>query len=805
MSAFHDNALMGASGSQGYTISRSVRLRSSASAYFNRTPAGAGTSNKTFTYSAWVKRGSLGSIQNLISSPNSGNSDSLRFSAADALEYNWQDTVVGQVTTTQVFRDPSAWYHIMFAMDTTQATASNRFKLYVNGVQVTAFATASYPAQNTVVNNTAAVATKLGQYANASSQNFDGYLTEINFVDGQALTPTSFGQFNSVTGVWQPLKYTGTYGTNGFYLNFSDNSNNTATTIGKDYSGNGNNWTPNNISVTSGVTYDSMIDSPTVSAVSSNYAVLNAAYIPTNTTLSSGNLDVVGTSAAYRFTQATFNLTSGKWYFEMTKTTTTQSVNGLALVLPTISRDATTPLTTGVYNIADANTSQITTNTNGGSNVIVGTTNWANGDVIQCAYDADTGKIWFGRNGTWYPATNGGTVGDPALGTNPTVTGVSGLTPASLNYSTSSNSSMNFGQRPFSYTPPTGFKALNTFNLPTPTIVNGANYMAATTYTGNGTARSIDNTVNGVSMQPDLVWIKSRSTIGDTEAYDSVRGATKYLLTDSTTTEGTAAQTLTAFNSNGFSLGTGSGGNDNTNGTTYIGWQWKAGGASSSNTNGSITSTVSVNATAGFSVVTWTNPSSGIPTIGHGLGVAPTFIIVKDRTYAYNWDVGCTSIGWANRLNLNTTGATSSGFWNSTAPTSTVFTYSSSGANSGDSMVAYCFAEVAGYSKFGSYTGNGSTDGVFVQLGFRARYLLIKETGNANSWEVYDTARNTSNVQTKRLFPNDSLAEATTDPSLDILSNGFKCRAGNTGINRSGGTYIYMAFAENPFKYSLAR
>ena len=213
----------------GYTISRSVRLRSSASAYFNRTPAGAGTSNKTFTYSAWVKRGSLGSIQNLISSPNTGNSDSLRFSAADQLEYNWQDTVVGQVTTTQVFRDPSAWYHIMFAMDTTQATASNRFKLYINGVQVTAFATANYPAQNTVVNNTAAVATKLGQYANASSQNFDGYLTEINFIDGQALTPSSFGAYNSV-GVWSPLKYNGTYGTNGFYLNFS--SNGTAAALG---------------------------------------------------------------------------------------------------------------------------------------------------------------------------------------------------------------------------------------------------------------------------------------------------------------------------------------------------------------------------------------------------------------------------------------------------------------------------------------------------------------------------------------------------------------------------------------------
>jgi hypothetical protein len=246
-------------------------------------------------------------------------------------------------------------------------------------------------------------------------------------------------------------------------------------------------------------------------------------------------------------------------------------------------------------------------------------------------------------------------------------------------------------------------------------------------------------------------------------------------------------------------------------GNSAVEWCLNAGsGTSSSNTNGSITSTVSANPTAGFSVVTWTGTGANA-TVGHGLGVAPKMMILANRGTTHDTIVYHASLPSASyRLYLNLTNAQDSGAatsFNSLAPTSSVINLGSNLYTNGNGyqMVAYCFAEVAGYSKFGSYTGNGSSDGVFVHLGFRARYLLIKETGNANSWEVYDTARNTSNVQTKRLFPNDSLAEATTDPSLDILSNGFKCRAGNTGINRSGGTYIFAAFAENPFSNALAR
>ena len=310
--------------------------------------------------------------------------------------------------------------------------------------------------------------------------------------------------------------------------------------------------------------------------------------------------------------------------------------------------------------------------------------------------------------------------------------------------------------------------------------------------------------MNSGGFQPDLVWVKERTSTSSHALVDSVRGVSNLLSSDVTDDEATGQVALTSFNSNGFTVGYD--GKTNESPQTYVGWQWKANGAGVSNDEGSITSTVSANTTSGFSIVTWTNPSSGVPTIGHGLGDAPTFIIVKDRTYAYNWDVGCDAIGWANRLNLNTGDTTSSGFWNSTAPTSTVFTYAASGANSGDNIVAYCFSEVPAYSSFGSYTGNGLSDGPFVYLGFRPAYVLIKSSTIGTSWYQFDSVRETFNEVKFPLFPDTNATEATNTFGLDFVSNGFKLRAPTGyGLNNSGGTYIYMAFAENPFKNSLAR
>ena len=309
--------------SGGYNISRSVRLRSSATAYLTRTMSASGT---TDSWSMWVKRGKLGTAQALFDYSNSSTTSfGIEFTSGDALTlYSYSSGFVLNLITSAVYRDPAAWYHIMCVIDTTQATSTNRARIYVNGVQVTSFSTATYPAQNTSLNIANSVTYGIGVTGTANSQYFDGYMTEINFIDGQALTPSSFGQTNSVTGVWQPIKYTGTYGTNGFYLNFSDNSAATATTIGKDYSGNGNNWTPNNISVTAGVTYDSMVDSPTVSAVSSNYCVMNPLVTPTSGSLSNGNLN---SSQTYQGFPSSFAMSSGQWYWEITGLTNTASNN----------------------------------------------------------------------------------------------------------------------------------------------------------------------------------------------------------------------------------------------------------------------------------------------------------------------------------------------------------------------------------------------------------------------------------------------------------------------------------------------
>jgi len=319
-------------------------------------------------------------------------------------------------------------------------------------------------------------------------------------------------------------------------------------------------------------------------------------------------------------------------------------------------------------------------------------------------------------------------------------------------------------------------------------------------------------------MQPDFVWIKDRTNANDHALFDAVRGATIGLRSNLTNAEVTDAQSLTAFNSNGFSLGTsGSTFTTNFNGSAFVGWQWKANGAGSSNTAGSITSTVSASTTSGFSIVTYTGTGSA-GTIGHGLGAAPQMIIVKNRnTSSYGWFVWHTAFGAASNtdyINLNLTDAKGSGgavsMWNTTMPTSSVFSVGTYGGVNGNTntYVAYCFAPVAGYSAFGSYTGNGSTDGPFVYLGFRPRWVMIKasSTGGAGyDWFIYDTARDTYNVCTKDLEANLSSAEDGYSADIDVTANGFKLRNGNGGTNGSSVTYIYMAVAENPFKYSLAR
>jgi hypothetical protein len=328
--------------------------------------------------------------------------------------------------------------------------------------------------------------------------------------------------------------------------------------------------------------------------------------------------------------------------------------------------------------------------------------------------------------------------------------------------------------------------------------------MDATTYTGTGASLSV---TNAGAFKPDFVWVKGRSGATDHALYDSVRGTTKQIESNTTTAETTEATGLTAFGTSGFTVG--SLAQMNTSAATYVGWQWKASNAAGvTNTSGTITSTVSVNTTAGFSIVTYIGNSS-ISTVGHGLGIKPSMIIVKNRDSAENWRIYHTSVGATGALAF-TTGAPTvlSAYWNNTEPTSSVFTVNNASPEvneNGSDFVAYCWSEIAGFSKFTSYTGNGSTDGPFIFLGFRPKYVLLKRTNSTGDWETYDTSRDLYNPEGQALFPNLSNAESSISPRIDLLSNGFKLRTSGAGINGSGDSYIVAAFAENPFKNSLAR
>jgi hypothetical protein len=335
--------------------------------------------------------------------------------------------------------------------------------------------------------------------------------------------------------------------------------------------------------------------------------------------------------------------------------------------------------------------------------------------------------------------------------------------------------------------------------------------MDSTLWTGTGSALTINNSDNGTTgFKPDLVWGKMRNSADRHYIFNSVTGVTKYLSSNLTDAEVTDANVVTSFNSNGFTLGTGNELN-RAGGYNFVGWQWQAGqGTTTTNNVGSISSQVSVNTTAGFSIVTYTG-NFVASTIGHGLGVAPSFIVCKVRNGAgFDWNSYHASLGATKFINLNSTNAagTASSVWNNTAPTSSVFSVADNGGTngSGNTIVAYCWAQVAGFSQFGSYTGNGSADGPFVYTGFRPNFIMFKNTTTgATNWQINDSARDTFNVMNKRLAPSTNDAEATNFNFGDFLSNGFKIRQTDQTWNRSGDDYIYACFAENPFKFSNAR
>jgi hypothetical protein len=434
-------------------------------------------------------------------------------------------------------------------------------------------------------------------------------------------------------------------------------------------------------------------------------------------------------------------------------------------------------------------------------------------DVIGVAFDADSGTLTFYKNGISQGAAFSGlSAGNYA----PLIT--------DGNSSTQIGASVNFGQAPlhaaatfqsaaggyFNYAPPSGYKALCQSNLTTPSIQNPSKHFDVNSYSGNSTNnRVITGLKNGVS---NFAWIKNRSNANNHQLYDSTRGVTKSISSNDPAAEVTLSE-FSSFDDGAVTLGTWDA-RTNQTGYNYILWSWKAAGSatSSSNSVGSITSQVSSNTTAGFSVVTYTGTGANA-TVGHGLGAAPKMIIVKcTNTASTPWAVWHTSIANTEYLYLNTTNAKATGvaLWNSTSPTSSVFSV----GNAQDtnyttkSFVAYVFAEIPGYSKFGSYVGNGSTDGPFAYCGFKPKYILIKCSSNSTAstvWTVYDTSRDIFNASTHEITANSSVIEAVDASGCDILSSGFKPRRNSEYLNTNGWTYIFYAVADVPFKYSNAR
>mgnify|MGYP003630271113 CR=1 FL=1 len=563
----------------------------------------------------------------------------------------------------------------------------------------------------------------------------------------------------------------------------------------------GNDYVANNFTAS-----DQLEDTPTDSADDGigNFAVWDAgrSYLG-NFALEEGNTKIVATAQDFGV-PANIGVTSGKWYWEITALQLYCYFGIVSEASMGDTSDGSVAQFDGyggevyIYGRAGMKVSKSASQTAYGDSF---TTN----DVIGVAFDADNGTIWFSKNGTWQ---NSATTGEITAGTT-TNAAYSSIDMsdywyphAHLGY-TGDFCIANFGQKPFAYTPPTGFSAIATQNLPAPTIADGSQYFNTVLYTGNGTAiGSGGNAITGVGFQPDFVWIKGRDTTFSHQLYDVIRGAEKPLNSNNTGAEGSNTEVLTAFTSDGFTVGSNSGVNQNTK--TYVGWCWKAGGSASSNTDGSITTSVSANPTAGFSIISYTGNATAGATLGHGLSSAPKFILAKNRDDGVNaWAGYHVALGGTHRIFLNTNAAAQDddGNWYDTNPSSSVVTLGNGGISNktGDDFIMYAWAEVEGFSKFGSYTGNGSADGPFVYTGFRSAFVMTKRTNSTGDWRMHDTARVPYNPFDGYLRASTTEAELSGG-DFDFLSNGFKIRNNGGESNASGGAFIYMAFAEHPFQ-----
>ena len=812
----------------GAVIERSLRFDRSDNSYLSKTFSSAGN-RRTFTFSAWVKLSVSGNAGALFSGNASGiGFFKFMFRDDGRIELNTSENSYSdssQLRTTAKFRDSTGWYHIVAAYDTTQGTASDRVKLYVNGTQITEFGTNTLPPQNHEVSVNVAGEHQIGNQVGATNYH-DGYLAEIHFVDGYQYDPSYFGFTESQTNIWMPKRYGGTYGTNGFYLNFSTLGE-TATTMGLDRSGNNNNFTPTNLEIS-----DFTLDTP-----SNTFATLNPLSTSVNT-LSKGNLYSTGGGASWRPVSSDMAMSSGRWYWEIyIDTVSSYQMHGIR---PQIRDDGDVNHDNDYY--PGTRSDEWGYNTDARlHNSASATSSWGDtytaGDIIGVALDMDAGTLNFYKNGS---------------ATGSQITGISASHSPSGSrgdylacfcvYGSTGQAIVNFGQDGtfaghkssqnkkdingignFYYTPPTGFKALCSANLrgDSSYIIEPQKHFDILTYTGNDAS---DRTITGLEFKPDLVWIKNRDQ-GDWHIFtDSVRGANTHMYpnnTDGDSTDNTNGH-VNYYTTGGFNVDCGAQGNVNENNEDYVAWCWKGGGNSNTYNidgtgygtasaagldGGTITPTgASINTKARFSIIGYTGNGSGGSTVEHGLGVVPTFMIIKKRT-GDNWMTyhqGANNFSnpqnYYFELNSNSgdIGSTSIFMW-TVAPTSSVFSLGadSSVNKNNNTYISYCWGEVPGYSKFGTYRGNSSSsNGSYIHLGFRPALIIIKKFSGNDSWQMHDSARQDYNNKSAALFPSSADAEQTSGRLIDFLSNGFKFYNADGNTNEDGHDYVYFAWAE---------
>ena len=815
----------GASNFYNGVVTTSTRFDHGSSAYLSFTPSSTGD-RKVWTWSGWIKRTSLSSGEHYIYSSwdGSGNGYNAFYFSGDKLATYFDPNNNYGTISDRMFRDVSSWFHIVHQVD----AANTSQKVWVNGVEQT-LSSGRNPANNNYQTNTSGRPMIIGKHAWGTSSYNNMQLAEVNYMDGQKYQASDFGETKN--GVWIAKEPSGiTYGTNGYRLQFNQTGVGTASTstVGADTSGNTNHFTSSGI-----VASDcAMPDCP-----ENNFCTLNYNRTGQVANLKNGALTYKDSATGGpRASVGTFGATSGKWYFEVRLDNDLYSTMcGFMDVSQYAGSHLATDTAKGTGYLGWDERGYLYPDQTG--SVLTGH-DYTTDDIVSFAIDIDAGKAFIRKNSDSFLAS-----ADPSDGSNPNHTFTAGqpMTPFIASYrsaeytlncgqdstfggqetATTHADSNGFGQ--FHTAPPSGYLALCTANLPEPTIgpnsdTQADDHFKTVIYNGSNSAQTITT-----GLQPDWIWIKVRSLTGYHNITDTSRGITRELYANTTDDEENNGR-IESSSTTGFTFPSTEYGYTNENGQTFVSWNWHANGgtatASGSESGNTLAYSAQANTTAGFSIVTYTGngANNADVTINHGLGVAPDMVIIKNRTNANRWqtwhkDLSADGTYTTKNVLLNVTNAESAYSDQIKSVSSSAVIVRSDDSNGNGNVnkdssnyVAYCFAEVEGYSRFGKYEGNGDANGSFIYTGFKTAFVMVKNIDAAKHWMMFDTERQYNGQGGQYLFANADYAVGTDSSlSFDFLSNGFKARGTDSNNNTSGQTYIYMAFAEAPFKYANAR